>query len=99
MAPSPVQAFLAHLSRDPRLQAQVQAANEESKEPADQSKERVRRDCKRVVMEMVEKDGVMSFYRGMASALVGTVASFGSYFFCYRLLKNIVLHTFKLTES
>ncbi|EAR18416.1 Nif11-like leader peptide family natural product precursor [Synechococcus sp. W2B2] len=26
MAPSPVQAFLAHLSRDPRLQAQVQAS-------------------------------------------------------------------------
>ena len=26
MAPSPVQAFLAHLSGDPRLQAQVQAS-------------------------------------------------------------------------
>lgn len=47
----------------------------------------------------MEKDGLMSFYKGLASALVGTVASFGSYFFCYRLLKNIVLHNFKMTES
>ena len=48
---------------------------------------------------MVRKDGFMSFYKGMSVALVGTVASFGGYFFFYRMLKNIVLHSFKMKES
>jgi hypothetical protein len=29
-------------------------------------------------------------------ALIGTVASYGSYFFCYRLWKNILGSTFKV---
>ena len=41
----------------------------------------------------------MSLYKGLSVALVGTVASFGGYFFFYRMLKNIVLHTFKMKEN
>ena len=39
---------------------------------------------------MSKKDGLMSFYRGLKMACVATIASFGSYFFCYRLFKNLV---------
>ena len=49
--------------------------------------------------KMKKEDGLKSFYKGLPMALIGTIASFGSYFFCYRLLKNIVLHRFKMTES
>ena len=48
---------------------------------------------------MVKKDGLGSFYKGLRMALIGTIASFGSYFFCYRLLKNIVTHTLNIKES
>ena len=51
------------------------------------------------LLEMMRKDGLTSFYKGLSVALVGTVASFGGYFFFYRMLKNIVLHTFKMKES
>ena len=49
--------------------------------------------------EMIKKDGVRSFYKGLGMALIATVASFGSYFFFYRLLKNVVTHTFSMKES
>ena len=32
----------------------------------------------------------MSFYKGLRMALIATIASYGSYFFVYRMLKNIV---------
>ena len=48
---------------------------------------------------MVKQDGAASFYKGMSTALVGTIASFGSYFFCYRLLKNLVTHALNVKES
>ncbi len=47
---------------------------------------------------MAKQDGLKSFYKGLGMALIATVASFGCYFFCYRLLKNVVTHAFKLKE-
>jgi hypothetical protein len=45
---------------------------------------------------MIQKEGILSFYKGLKMALFATVASYGSYFFLYRLLKNIVSSLFKL---
>ena len=42
---------------------------------------------------------MLSFYKGMASALLGVIVSSGSYFFCYRLLKNVVLSRLKILEN
>lgn len=47
---------------------------------------------------MLHQDGIGSFYKGLSMALVGTIASFGSYFFCYRLLKNVVMSKLNLRE-
>jgi len=48
---------------------------------------------------MVKDEGIKSFYKGLGMALIGTIASFGSYFFCYRLLKNVVTSVLKIKES
>ena len=48
---------------------------------------------------MLKEEGIRSFYKGLGMALIGTIASFGSYFFCYRLAKNIITHAFNLEES
>ena len=48
---------------------------------------------------MVKEDGLSSFYKGLGMALFGTVFSFGSYFFCYRLLKNVVTSSLGKKES
>jgi adenine nucleotide transporter 17 len=39
---------------------------------------------------MLEKDGIVSFYKGLKMALIATVASYGIYFFCYRYWKNFL---------
>ena len=48
---------------------------------------------------MVAKDDLKSFYKGLGMALLGTIASFGSYFSCYRLLKNLVMHKLDLKSD
>jgi hypothetical protein len=49
--------------------------------------------------QLVKEEGLSSFYKGLGMALIATVASFGSYFFCYRLLKNLITHSLALKES
>ena len=49
--------------------------------------------------EMIKKDGVSSFYKGLGMAIIGTIISSGSYFFCYRLWKNIWMQLSKKKES
>ena len=39
--------------------------------------------------EMLKRDGISSFYKGLRMAVLGTVISSGSYFFCYRFWKNV----------
>jgi len=39
---------------------------------------------------MIKRDGFLSFYKGLQMALIATVASYGSYFFLYRLWKNVL---------
>ena len=73
------------------------AEEAEAKKSATADQQRVqRKSFISKLLEMMRKDGLMSFYKGLSVALVGTVASFGGYFFFYRMLKNIVLHTFKM---
>ena len=48
---------------------------------------------------MIKKDGLLSFYKGLRMALIATIASYGSYFFGYRLLKNVVTSLLKIDES
>jgi Mitochondrial carrier protein len=47
---------------------------------------------------MIKNEGLASFYKGLKMALIATTASYGSYFFLYRLLKNLLSHLFKLKE-
>lgn len=37
---------------------------------------------------MLKKEGILGFYKGLGSGLIGTVVSFGIYFFWYRFFKN-----------
>lgn len=47
---------------------------------------------------MSKSDGLRSFYAGLKMALIATMASYGSYFFAYRFLKNLFTKLFKLKE-
>jgi adenine nucleotide transporter 17 len=40
--------------------------------------------------ELIKREGVSTLYNGMTSALVGTVASYGIYFFSYKLFKDLL---------
>lgn len=53
----------------------------------------------RAFKQMAKKEGLGSFYKGLGMALIGTIASFGCYFFCYRLIKNVIMHTLNLKET
>lgn len=47
--------------------------------------------------QLINKEGYLTFYKGLQSGLIGTVVSFAIYFFWYRLLKNYFYHTLKRT--
>jgi hypothetical protein len=51
-----------------------------------------------VLQEIIKDEGFLNFYRGLNMALIGTVASYGSYFFCYRLWKNLLTRVLKLKD-
>ena len=40
------------------------------------------------ILELLKKEGILTFYKGLNSALIGTVLSYGIYFWWYRLFKN-----------
>jgi len=40
----------------------------------------------------LKKEGILGFYKGLGTGLIGTVASFGIYFFWYRFFKNLFKH-------
>ncbi len=42
--------------------------------------------------DVINKEGFLSLYKGLQSGLIGTVASFGIYFFWYRFFKNAYKH-------
>lgn len=44
-----------------------------------------------VVLEIMEKEGPKGFYKGIVPYLVGTLASFGIYFFWYEFFKDIFI--------
>lgn len=41
-----------------------------------------------ILIRIIRKDGVLAMYTGLSAALVGTVVSYGIYFWWYRFLKN-----------
>ena len=45
--------------------------------------------------KMIETEGAISLYKGLQSALVGNVISYGVYFWWYRFLKNKVARILK----
>lgn len=47
---------------------------------------------------MIKSEGIASFYKGLQMALIATTASYGSYFFLYRLLKNLMFRFLKIKE-
>ena len=47
---------------------------------------------------MIKSEGVASFYKGLQMALIATTASYGSYFFLYRLLKNLMFKLLRIKE-
>ena len=48
--------------------------------------------------ELVKRDGIRSFYKGLSSGLIGVVFSFGIYFWWYRFFKNFFKHVMKREE-
>ena len=48
----------------------------------------------KILYSIIKKDGILAMYTGLSSALVGTIFSYGIYFWWYRFLKNkFTLHT------
>ena len=41
-----------------------------------------------MLRQIIKKDGVLSLYKGLQSAIFGTMVSFAIYFFWYRYFKN-----------
>ncbi|CDW72899.1 solute carrier family 25 (mitochondrial carrier peroxisomal membrane 34kda) member 17 [Stylonychia lemnae] len=52
----------------------------------------------RYLKQIIEKDGITSLYKGLSSALIGTVFSYGIYFWWYRFFKNFFKLVLKRTE-
>ena len=52
-----------------------------------------------VIQAAIRRDGILSFYKGMYMALLGTVVSFGSYFYVYRLLKNMAMYVLRIRSE
>lgn len=44
------------------------------------------------IKEVLLKEGIKGFYKGLGTGLIGTVVSFGIYFFWYRFFKNLCKH-------
>ena len=42
--------------------------------------------------DVLKKEGIKGLYKGLGTGLIGTVASFGIYFFWYRFFKNLFKH-------
>lgn len=42
--------------------------------------------------EVIKKEGIVGMYKGLQTGLIGTVVSFGIYFFWYRFFKNAFRH-------
>lgn len=45
--------------------------------------------------EILAREGILGLYKGLSSGLLGTVCSFGIYFFWYRLFKNLFYSLFR----
>lgn len=60
-------------------------------------KEEAKKGVRAHFRRMLKEDGLRSFYKGLKMALIATTASYGSYFFLYRLLKNLFTSMLKIT--
>jgi solute carrier family 25 (peroxisomal adenine nucleotide transporter), member 17 len=78
-----------------RLQAGKLSQEQESKTYSSEEPKKKRTSLE-LLREIVKTEGLSSFYRGLNMALIGTVASYGSYFFCYRMWKNILSSALKV---
>ena len=52
----------------------------------------------RYLKELLQKEGIRSFYKGLSSALIGVVFSYGIYFWWYRFCKNLWKEVLKRKE-
>lgn len=59
---------------------------------SDEAKKSVTYHLKKILRE----DGFLHFYKGLQMALIATTASYGSYFFLYRMLKNLLSNIFTI---
>lgn len=67
--------------------------HQESKEHEQSAKKKT---IMNLLKEILLKEGIGSLYRGLNMALIATIASYGSYFFCYRMWKNILTSLLKI---
>ena len=61
--------------------------------------QRRKRSYLRILSKIIREEGYLSFYKGMKMALIGTVVSSITFFFGYRMYKNLVLHKLKIFEK
>ena len=62
-------------------------------------KRRVRLGILKALNKMIKEEGLLSFYKGLRMALIGTIVSSASYFFGYRLFKNLAISKFGVAEA
>lgn len=55
---------------------------------ADQTKKEAQKSTLDFLKDLIDKDGILSLYRGLKVALIATIVSYGVYFWWYRFLKN-----------
>jgi len=77
------------------FRTRVQAMSVTDKEETDdgekgQKKTPESKNILKLLAHLIQTEGVASFYKGLGSALAGTVVSYGVYFWWYRFLKNLV---------
>jgi len=48
--------------------------------------------------DLLKNEGLFTLYKGLSTGLIGTVFSYGIYFWWYRLWKNFFYHVLKREE-
>ena len=51
-----------------------------------------------ILRKILKEDGILSLYKGLKTALVGTVVSYGIYFWWYRFMKNFTSSILKRSD-
>jgi len=82
-----------------RTRLQADTASQASKDSDKSPEKRKRIGILKAFRKMIKEEGMLSFYKGLKMALIGTIVSSGCYFFGYRLFKNMVTHKLGVKES